>query len=222
MPGPGLRRVVALALLLLFVLPALPAQADRVSRTSIGNARALPLGTVVSVSGVATTPSGVFESSFGDKGFAIQDRVAGLYVRTADDLGVEPGRVVEVTGTLTDSFGLLVIVPRTPDDVSLGGSRRPPLPRAVTTAGVGESTEGTLVVLRGNVTRGPVDDLPYGTKLYVDDGSGETTVFVNVQTGISLRDAEPGKRVQVVGFSSQFADHYEIDPRGPVDVQMCG
>ena len=47
---------------------------------SIAEARALPLGTVVTVDGSVTTPSGTFESSFFDKGFGLQDRSAGIYV----------------------------------------------------------------------------------------------------------------------------------------------
>src|SRR6185295_11257333 len=72
----------------------------------IAVARHLPLGTVVTIEGTATTPSDAFESSFFDKGFAIQDLTAGIFISLQDDLGVAPRRRVRVTGTLADSAGL--------------------------------------------------------------------------------------------------------------------
>lgn len=193
-----------------------PASAVTAERT-IATARALPLGTTVVVEGTATTPSGVFESSFSDKGFAIQDRTAGIYVKTTDDLGVRPGRKVRVTGVLTDSSGLRTIVPATAG-VVLGRWDVPVRPEPVRTGDIGEPSEGRLVRLLARVTRPVEDDLPYGHKVHVDDGSGEVIVFVNTQTGIAVDRFAVGQRVRVVGFSSQYGDHYEIDPRGPKDL----
>ena len=56
----------------------------------IATARTLPLGTVVTVDGSATTPSGAFESSTFDKGFGLQDRSAGIYVSIAVDPHIPP------------------------------------------------------------------------------------------------------------------------------------
>ncbi len=67
----------------------------------------MPLGTVVTVEGTVTTPAGVFDSSFFDVGFAIQDDAAGIFVSFPDpDQTVQPlqkaqpPRHVEVTGVL--------------------------------------------------------------------------------------------------------------------------
>jgi hypothetical protein len=63
-------------LLVLLILPWLTiAEAHAASRriVSIEAARQLPAGTVVTVAGVASTPSGIFESSFFDKGFAVAE-----------------------------------------------------------------------------------------------------------------------------------------------------
>src|SRR5215510_13364624 len=87
------RRFASILLLVLSSVGlALPAQADDASRrvVSIALARTLPLGTVVTVDGTATTPSGAFESSFFDKGFGLQDRSAGIYVSIATDLNITP------------------------------------------------------------------------------------------------------------------------------------
>jgi DNA/RNA endonuclease YhcR with UshA esterase domain len=216
-------RLLAPALLLAFVAVssvAMPAQAAT-HVISIAEARALPSGTVVTVDGSVTTPSGAFYSSFFDYGFGLQDRSAGIYVSLQTDLGVAPRRQALVTGTLQDNgFGLLLLVPVDPSDVVLHGAGPRVRPQAVTTGGVGESTEGRIVRVVGTITQAPAIDDIYGYKFYVDDGSGELTIFVNNQTGIDLSGLAVGQIVSVTGFSSQFDTHYEIDPRFPADISV--
>lgn len=199
-------------------LAATPALAVPNHPISIAAARALPLGTEVTVEGTATTPSGAFESSFFDKGFAIQDATAGIYVSIQDSLNVSPGRVVRATGELAESFGLLILVPADSSDVQKRGFRPQIEPLWVETAGVSEATEGLLVEAVGRLTGPPEDDLPFGFKLFIDDGSVETTIFINTQTGIDPFAYSAGQLIRVVGFASQFDDHHEIDPRSPADI----
>jgi hypothetical protein len=200
---------------------AVPAHADgSAHRTvSIARARTLPLGTVVTVDGSATTPSGAFESSFFDKGFGLQDRSAGIYVSVPDDPHIAPRTQVRVTGTLRDSFGLLILVPADPTMIKAHGNgpRIHPAPRA--TGAVNEASEGRLVRVVGTVTQPPASDPPFGFKFFVNDGSGELTIFVNVQTNIDLTGLTTGRTVSVTGFSSQFDTHYEIDPRFQSDIR---
>jgi hypothetical protein len=215
------RVVPVLLLALASVGVALPARAESPHHVvSIAQARTLPLDTVVTVEGTATTPSGAFESSFFDKGFAIQDRGAGIYVSVAVDLGVAPRDRVRVTGTLRSSAGLRVLVPADPGAVRVRGKGFPVQPRPLATGAVGEATEGLLVRVVATITRAPESDLPYGHKFYVDDGSGELTIFVNTQTGIDLTGLAAGQTVRVTGFSSQYDTHYEIDPRFPADITV--
>ncbi|HUQ61416.1 hypothetical protein [Lentzea sp.] len=197
-----------------------PAQAVEAHHhvSSIAEARTLPPGTVVTVGGTVTTPPGAFESSFFDKGFGLEDRGAGIYVSIAVDLGISVRTQVRVTGTLRDSSGLLVLVPGDPADVVVRGKGPAVRPRLLATGAVGERTEGRLVRVVATVTRAPVPDLPYGFKFFVDDGSGELTIFVNTQTGIDLTGLTTGHTVSVTGFSSQFDTHYEIDPRFQADI----
>ena len=185
---------------------------------SIAQARSLPLGTVVTVDGSVTTPSGAFESSFFDKGFGLQDKSTGIYVSLQTNLGVAPRRQARVTGTLQDSFGLLILVPGDPSDVKLHGAGPKVQPQWVTTGAVGEATEGRIVRVVGTITQAPTSDGDFGSKFFVDDGSGELQIFVNVQTGIDLSGLAAGQTVSVTGFSSQFETHYEIDPRFPADI----
>lgn len=212
-----------LAVLAVWTLSASRADAAPPSRPiAIDAARELPLGSRVTVAGSVTTPSGAFESSFFDVGFGLQDRSAGIYVSLQTDLGLEPGDQVRVTGVLVDSFGLLLLVPDSTDDVVACGRGRHVAPKRLATSAIGEDTEGLLVSVKGTIVSGPTSDLPYGYKLSVDDGSGAVQIFVNVETGIDVSAFEVGQRVKVTGFSSQFDDHYEIDPRDPDDLVVVG
>jgi hypothetical protein len=187
---------------------------------SIEDARSLPIGTLVTVDGTVSTPSGAFESSFFDVGFGLQDREAGIYVSMQTDLHVVPGDRVRVSGVLADSFGLLVLIPDVATDVTRLGHSHAPTPQREATASIGESTEGLLVRVNARVTQAPTSDLPYGYKFTVDDGSGPLQIFVNTQTGIDLLPLSVGKKLKISGFSSQFDDHYEIDPRSQDDVAV--
>lgn len=198
------------------LLFAVSAAAQAASPISIAAARHLPLGTVVTVEGSVTVPSGVFASSFFDEGFAIQDPTAGIYVSMADNLGLRLRQEARVTGTLTDSGGLLVIVPASDSDVSVRGRSALVLPRFSRTGAIGEGTEGSIVVVAGRITR-LEDDEPFGQKVFVNDGSGEIRVFINNGASIDVSHLHPGQPVVVTGFSGQFID-YEIDPRFPSDL----
>ena len=212
------RSPFALLLPLLFLFAAAAQAAPRPHIISIDAARHLPLGTVVTVAGLASTPSGVFESSFFDKGFGMQDQTGGIFVSLQVNLGVLPRRQVVVTGVLKDSSGLLVVAPASPADVTLAGVGAPVVPLWVTTGAIGEATEGRLVLVIGRISTAPSSDLPFGYKFAVDDGSGPVQIFINTQTGIDVSHLAEGQLVSVTGFSSQFETHYEIDPRRPTDI----
>ena len=220
------RVIVVSALLALLALVAVPltiAAANRDGQghpqSTIAEARAMPLRTVVTIEGTVTTPSGVFASSFFDEGFAVQDKTAGIFVSFPDtNIHVKPPRHVNVTGVLKDSSGLLVIAPARVKDVKVKGKDKPVKPMWVRTGSVGESTEGSLVRAVGVITQGPIDDLPFGHKFFIDDGSGEITVYVNRGTHVDVQPLAVGQLIEVTGFSSQFDDHYEIDIRGPQDL----
>lgn len=187
---------------------------------SIAEARSLPLGTVVTIEGTVTVPSGAFSSSTFDQGFAIQDRTAGIYVSTADNLGFALGQRVRVTGTLADTVlpGLLVLVDVTVDKSVNGGPKVTPL--AVATGDVGEATEGSLVQITGTITQPIVNDLPFGFIVVVNDGSGDINVFVCASTGIDVSGLSQGQTITVTGDSGQFADHFEVDPRIQADIKV--
>lgn len=204
-----------LSQLTLFVALALTSSA--LAQTSaIESARTLPAGASVTVTGVAISGTGDFSPN--DNGFAIADRGAGIYVADSLTLDIEVGQTVRVSGVIGSTFGgVLAILPSSIEPV---GVARPPSPRPVKTGGIGESTEGRLVKIRGTIVGPLVDDAPYGVHFEVDDGSGAIVVFVTAGTGIDTSTLAPGQRVQVEGISAQFGDHYEVDPVAQDDIRI--
>jgi uncharacterized protein YdeI (BOF family) len=220
-----LRKFFTLALLVLAVLVnlatsrAMPtAPANKI--ISIAEARSLPLGTVVTIDGSITVASGAFSSSTFDQGFAIQDQTGGIYVSTSDNLGFAPRQQVRVTGTLADTVlpGLLVLVDVTEAKAHGSGPKIQPLP--VATGDVGEANEGSIVRITGTITQPIVNDLPFGFIIVVNDGSGDINVFVCASTGVDVSGLSPGQTIEVTGFSGQFADHFEVDPRTQADIRV--
>ena len=165
----------------------------------------------------------MFASSYDDQGFAIQDRTAGIFVSfPTTNIGVQPPRHVVVTGVLKNPSGLLTIVPAKVKDVQVKGTDKPVQPKKVRTGSVGQANQGSLVRAAGRITEGPIDDLPYGHKFFVDDGSGAINVYVNLGTKVDVRSLKVGQRVVVTGFSSEFDGVPEIDIRGPQDLTRSG
>lgn len=206
-----------LALGFLALAPALSAQV-----ISITDARQAPLGTLVTVEGAVSVASGTYTSSTFDEGFAVQDATAGIYVSSAFDSGLGLNRRVRVTGVVDDDgFGQLVLRPAAPADVERLAGARHVAPRFVPTAGVGEATEGSLLAVHGTITR-IVVDLPFGFQVFINDGSGETQVFIAASTGVDPR-AIPfmtvGRKIFAIGLSGQFLTQNEVLPRSRADLR---
>jgi uncharacterized protein YdeI (BOF family) len=225
MPTSTLRRAIS-ALFILILVPftitynSVYSAPSNPQTISIGEARNLPLGTVVTIDGSITVPSGAFSSSTFDQGFAIQDRTGGIYVSVPDNLGFELRQQVRVTGTLADTVlpGLLVLVDVTEIKSHGSGPKVRALP--VATGDVGEATEGKLVRITGTITQPVVNDLPFGFIIFINDGSGEIHSFVCASTGIDVSLLIPGQTIEVTGFSGQFADAFEVDPRVQSDIRI--
>lgn len=175
----------------------------------IAAARQRPLGTTVTVRGTVTVPTNAF-----DAGFAVQQGHAGIYV--LDSFGVNRAidDDVEITGTLVDSFGLLAIQPAS---ITSLGHRDPIEPQHRKTGQVGESTEGRLLELQGQMVGDLIDDSPFGFKLDIDDGSGPIQIFLFPGVGIPTAGLTAGVAIHVVCFSNQFEAIFECDPPAAED-----
>ncbi|HEV8583155.1 MAG TPA: hypothetical protein VGX68_29155 [Thermoanaerobaculia bacterium] len=217
-----MRTVRAVVLLLALIASAHAAAAQVIS---IADARSQAPGTVVTVEGSVTVPSGDFASSTFDQGFGLQDTSAGIYVSTSENPNLNFHRRVRVTGEVADDgFGLLILRPASLADVETLPGASPIEPEPVATGGVSEATEGRLVEVTGTVTRPVGDDLPFGYSVFIDDGSGETQIFIPASTGINpfnIPFIQVGAHITVVGFSGQFLAQYEVLPRFRGDIHVA-
>ncbi|HEX7346472.1 MAG TPA: lamin tail domain-containing protein, partial [Candidatus Limnocylindrales bacterium] len=139
------------------------------SITPIAEARTLPDGTAVSISGVLTTALGELEAGHG--GF-IQDDSGGIaiYLDTAATTVIPIGTGVTVSGTLDDRFAQRTIRASAADIVAVADVDVP-APQVSTTGAAVETLEGRRLWIGGEITAGP-DTLADGTAVTIDDGSG--------------------------------------------------
>lgn len=212
---------LALGVALAATLAVAAAGTEPMSRpTAIGEARTMPLGTVVTVEGSVTVPSGLLSSGGTlDQGFAIQDRTGGIYVSVATNLGLTLRQRVLVTGQLASSNGFLILVPASTGDVEVRGRTPRVRPLWLRTGSVGAANQGLLVRVVGTITQPLAPDPPFGIQVVVDDGSGPLRIFVNTSTGIDLTGLAQGQLLSVTGLSDEFQTP-EIDPRFQTDLRQ--
>ena len=202
------------------LVAAVPGISSVVHGTSIRDARALVSGTVTTIKGTVTVPSGAFASSTYDQGFAIQDKTGGIYISTQTNHRLKLGDTAEVTGVLRQTFGLTIVTPGSGRSLVTKRDNDNVTPQRIATGSVNEASEGRLVTIRGNVSQAVSSDLPYGYKFYVNDGSGEIQVFVSTSSNLDLSQMSLGKAVNITGFSGQFDTTYEVQPRIQRDLRV--
>lgn len=187
--------------------------AGQVGHSSIEEVRNASPGARVVTEGTVSVPSGVI-----DAGFAIADRQAGIHIAADSTVRMRAGEGVRVRGVLAEIHGLLSI---RPDSLERLPSTALPEPRTVRTAAVGEATEGWMVRVQGRAVGAIVNDLPYGWKLRVDDGSGPVQVFFPASGGdFGLERVRVGTTVAVTGFSAQYDTTYEVIPATRADLAI--
>jgi DNA/RNA endonuclease YhcR with UshA esterase domain len=217
MPFPIKTPVLITAIALFGALPGITAA---LHGTDIQDARALVSGSVTSIRGTVTVPSGAFISSTYDQGFAIEDKTGGIYISTQTNHRLKLGDTAEVTGVLGQSFGLTIVTPSSGRSVIIKRDNDNVTPQRIATGSVNEASEGCLVTIRGAVSQAVSSDLPYGYKFYVNDGSGEIQVFVSTSSNLDLSQMSLGTAVSITGFSGQFDTTYEVQPRIQRDLRV--
>lgn len=88
------------------------------------------------------------------------------------------------------------------------------------TGAVGPAVEGRHIVIRGVLNSAPVDDRPWGWKLFVDDGSGPLLVFITVESQIDVSSLRAGQQLRVRGAVGRYEQHLELLPRVAGDLQL--
>ncbi len=183
---------------------------------SIADARMLPDGATVTLSGVTLS-----DSAFTEGGGYLLDATGGIAVLLSDGT-FSRGREVRVTGALDTRYQQRT-VRASPADVADVSDGAEPGPLAVTTGAVGEAFEAILVKLQGEVVSAATT-LSSGIAFDVDDGSGPVRVLVGSATGIDTATWERGTTLSVVGVVGQRdatatgTSGYRVQPRDASDI----
>ena len=211
---------VALALMTVVSQITVAAAQTKPKIISIAEARALPLGTIVTIEGSITVPSGAFKSSFNDEGFVIQDMSNGIYVSVHTNLNLVIHQRVRVTGKLAETNAQFRIVEAEASAIEVRGRGQEVKPKVVPTGKVNEQTLGQLVKVTGTISNPVVSIAPFGFRLAVNDGTGEVVVYVSTSTRITQESLQQGRRISVTGIGGQFKGQYQIFPRFPADIKL--
>jgi len=192
------------------IAPALP------QKVTLAQARMLPVGMPVVVSGQVTSPPGTFRGGV----IYIQDASVGMKVYLADGgyPSLAEGDWVQVEGELSDYHGEREIKVASGGKVQRLGTGVPLKPRYIPSGGVGESVEGLLIEVAGRV-------VGWGHEaIYLDDGSGEISIYFGRSELVEKPWVERGELYLVVGLASQYVPSrpyeggYRMLPRYEGDV----
>jgi uncharacterized protein YdeI (BOF family) len=172
-----------------------PTPSPTTAPTSIAVARALPDGSLVTVSGVLSTALGALE---GGRTAFIQDETGGiaLYLDAAVVSPLPAGTVVMASGVIDERYAQRTLRVAESDLVLLGASGLPPATDASTGAAI-EALEGTRIRVSGLIVGSP-DSLADGSAISVDDGSGPVRVIVT-PAALGGRTLESGSVATAVG-----------------------
>lgn len=165
-------------------------------------------GSSVAVKGTIVIGSGILRNDLTSAYIADENGV-GLNIFRAGgaDPDIARGNLVVLQGTLTLYNGVLEIENYTTTVLA----RHVPLPdpiRLSTAEAALTDYEGSWVTVQGIVTGKSVAG--GGTNIYMDDGSGETTVRVWDTAGLNLDDIAVGDLIEVKGAHGVFRDAGQI------------
>ncbi len=192
---------------------------------TVAQARALPDGTLVTVTGVVTRAEGRLTRLQDDTaGIAVFQAFGGL--RDAVDAGtVAGGDSLRVTGTLASFNGLRQITPSGPSPrfEVLSRDNTLPAPVRLTLAELadgGEAVESELVLVNGLTVQTTDETFQPDTSYPVTDGTA-TAVLRTPGEGDGLLDGEPvpGGPVAFVGVVGEFRGEYQLVPVEATDLQ---
>ncbi len=189
---------------------------------SLAAIRALTIGTVVSARGVVTAETGRTGTPLL---LTIGDATAGIAVRLpADTVAPSRGTVIVVTGPLAAPYGQLEIRPAA-GGIATNGAEGLPDPVAVGTGGLGEATDGRLLVVTGRLATKPTKAASGDLSLVLErPGEASVKVTSDSTSGITATAFQVGATYRIVGIGGQRAsrsgalDGYRLWIRDVADI----
>lgn len=182
---------------------------DSVIKTTIEQARNLPLGTKVQVAGEVSAKPGVFSDQY----MYLSGSGMQVYFSKKDWPDIDRGDLVQVTGKLSESRQeTRILIKEKQDVVVMQSEYNQVKSRSVTSEEIGEELEGWLVQIEGDL----VDKK--SSTLTLADEFGEYIVYLKQNTGLSGSIFNVGERLKITGIVTQYDDQYRIMPRDQQDV----
>lgn len=169
-------------------------------------------GDLVQVRGVVAVLPGILGSQY----FYITDGGQGaqVYSYKKDFPDLQIGDQIEVIGELSDSSVGRRIKTTDRSQIKIIEKQTPPEPRQITGLDVGEETEGSLVMLTGEVLE------LQSRNIIIDDGSNEVKVYINSKMDLKDINAKPGDKMTVIGIVGKTSSGYRVMPRDLKDIQV--
>ena len=181
--------------------------------TTLEKIRNEDVGDEVSVVGIVAVEPGVLASQYfyivGSPGIQIY-----MYKKDFPDL--EIGDKVEVRGELSESGGEARLKVSEKENIKKIGHVDIPQPRVTEISEIGETFEGWLIEINGEIT-----DMK-GSYMYVDDGTDEIKVYFKRGAGINKDEFQEGDIVSVAGLVHQTKSEYQLLPRFSEDIVKTG
>lgn len=189
---------------------------------TIVEARGVPVGTVVTVSGVVTAEGGRLGLP---PLIAIADGTGGIAIRVPDGVpSPARGATVTIRGPLADPYGQLELRPVASGFV-VTGSGSLPAPLQLTAKDLGEATEGRLATLTGTAAAAPQKGTSGDIAIDLVDAAGASfRVLADASSGITSTTFTKGRTYTVTGVVGQRAsrkgalDGYRLYLRDRADV----
>lgn len=190
----------------------------------IATARQLPVGSVVTVEGVATMYTGGYFAGTTSTKFYLQDETGGVQIFVpggARDVVVRLGDRLRVTGEIELFRDAVELIPRDyAVDIEQVGEGEPlPEPTLTTAAAHAEDALalGRLNVVEGTAVRIEEFTFSYEVDL-LDDGGNVVEVYVDKLTEATTETMDLGKQYRVVGVSEIDSGQRQLKPRVQADL----
>lgn len=183
---------------------------SKITKIDLADVRQEEKGEMVEVTGVVSVPPGVL----GDRVIYLSGSGVQVYLSKANWPKINLGDTVKLTGEVSASSGEIRLKLAQASDIEVTGKGAAPQPHRLETGEVGEETEGWLVIIQGKVAE------TNGDTFYIDDGSGETRVYIKSSTKIDKPQMKKGTAVTVTGVVSETSSGYRVLPRWQEDVRL--
>ncbi len=179
--------------------------------TAVDGVKDADTSTAVRITGFVSAPPNLL----GDGLMYVFDGTSGVAVRSSGTLPkLAIGDAVVVSGERRTKNGEPYVYVTAPDGILRSGDAKRPEPVLLSAGALDAGYVGVLGTLTGDVTG------ISGSRITVDDGSGEVSVYIRTSTGLKKPALHVGDRVTVVGIVGMTSGGIRLLPRVTDDLRI--